>query len=464
MNNIILIGWPQNPWSFEATVFPAWSTFSTQPQELKQGLLYVVRCSPHLADFSSQLATLALNHGQIILVGVESYSPLELIKVTNAYPVVAMLESTEMARAEDLLNAILLTRRLEEQAQTHQQLLREEEFRQEKQYETLLFNLKEQQKQISDIQNRLINGLQQEKLLHDTLLILMTSQGMAEIELRLEEALVPLLGPLHIRLLLHDGSSHPHTWAEPAIAFELHEQEVSLGRMIVNPTGGQNFDRRDLKILDNISEAVALHIPRFLAFEANALLETEWRATFDAILDPVLLVTENYKVIEANRSARERALKNGSAQQAPCYQMMFGRSHPCNFCGFGARANVEPSASNPQEQWEMSSHELRSKKNKEKIYVHLYRNKFSQLELERKLSEFARQAEVGIFKASLAHELNNPIGGLLTLAQLQKMDLIAGHPLLPLVEEIEKQALLCRDLIQDLLQRTRNAPTPTKFV
>ncbi|MEY4615404.1 MAG: hypothetical protein RJB66_364 [Pseudomonadota bacterium] len=462
MNEIILIGWNEKPWSFEATLFNNVEAFLGHNKNDDSRCIFIVKCPSEIDQLKSVLVTLSSKHEPILLIGIEHYATLDLVKISSQYPVVAMLNSSDWERTEDLLNALLLTRRLEEQELAHQKLLREEEFRQEKQYEQLLLNLREQQSLITEIQNRLLNGLQQEKLLHDTLLIIMTSQGIGEIELRLEETLAPLLGPLHLRLILHDGSSHPQSWANPSIAFELHEQEQSLGRMIVTPTGGQNFERKELLILENISEAIALHIPRFLAFEANALLETEWRATFDAILDPVLLVNGSYMVVEANKSARDRAEKNKTSTSKPCYEVMFGRSHPCIFCRFGTKSNLEPKSSAPAEQWEMSSHELRIKKSAEKIYVHLYRNKFSQIELETRISDFAKNAEVGIFKSSLAHELNNPIGGLLTLAQLQKMDLIAGHPLLPLVEEIEKQALLCRDLILDLLQRARNAPTPTK--
>ncbi len=463
MNEIAIIGWSKKPWNFDASHFPHRDQFRKQTENKKAFPLYIIQCPDKIQELTSFLEALPLHQGshQIILVESEKYDTLTLLELTQRFPVVSLLTTEDESRVEDLLNAILLTQRLEEQQKTHQKLLREEESRQEKQYQNLLQELSEQQKQIAEIQNRLISGLQQEKLLHDTLLIIMTSQGIAEIELRVQEILIPLLGPIHLRILLHQGASHPQSWAPPAISFELHEQEQTLGRFIVHPLENQSFNRRDLKLLENISEAIALHIPRFLAFEANASLETEWRATFDAISDPLILVTENYKVIEANRAARSRLPSSGHLGD-PCYTLMFGRTQPCEFCRWGRKSNIEEHSAKPGELWEMSSHELRSKTSKQKIYVHLYRNKFDQIALEQKISSFAQSAEVGIFKASLAHELNNPIGGLLTLAQLQKMDLKVDHPLYDLVSEIETQALLCRDLIQDLLQRARNYSSEKK--
>lgn len=471
MNEIAIIGWSKNPWNFEASCFLDLNQFIDSIEKethqrsdsgRRDYFLAILLCHRPIGELIVQLEKLDWDKRQLILVMREPLQALDLVHLTQSLPVVAVVNDQEQSRVEDLFNAIVLTRRIEEQAQTHRRLLHEEESRQEKQYEKLLAELKDQQRQINDIQQRLINSLQREKLLHDTLIIIMTSQGIGEIELRLEETLLPVLGPVHLRILLHEGATHPQTWTAPAISFELHEQDKALGRLVITPIETQNFERRELKILENISEAVALHIPRFLAFEANANLETEWRTTFDSISDPLLLVNEDYKVVDANKAARSRMTKHPASSQAPCYQLLFERSQPCEFCRFGQKSNLEAQPQKPGEQWEMSSHELRSKKSKQKIFVHLYRNKYEQLELEKKITAFAQEAEVGIFKASLAHELNNPIGGLLTLAQLQKMDLVEGHPLFPLIAEIEKQAFLCRDLIQDLLQKARNVPVSTR--
>jgi PAS domain-containing protein len=456
MNEIAIIGWTKKYWNFEASHFSSIDQFKSLSLEKQTFPLYIIQCPSNADELTQLLEALPLRQGhhQIILVGIENYPVLTLAHWTRHYPIVSLLNSKEQTRVDDLLNALLLTQRLEEQEQTHQKLLREEESRQEKQYQEMLTELTEQQKQITELQARLLSGLQQEKILHDTLLIIATSQGLGEIETRLQEALIALLGPVHLRVLLHQGATHPQSWAPPAISFELHEHDQALGRFIVHPLEGQSFNRRDMKLLENISEAVALHIPRFIAFEANAALETEWRTTFDAISDPLILVTEDYRIIEANKAARSR-MGNVSAFGEPCYRLMFGRASPCEFCRWGRKSNIEESPSKPGEHWEMSSHDLQSKGRKQKIYVHLYRNKFDQLELENKISTVAQAAEVGIFKASLAHELNNPVGGLLTLAQLQKMDLPVDHPLYELVQDIESQALLCRDIILNLLQKTR---------
>jgi two-component system NtrC family sensor kinase len=455
MNEIAIIGWTKNPWNFEAQLFPNFQDFLKHCDADNSYSLYILQCPADIDELRSQLQQLpkpSRLRAQIVLVGTDSFPAAALTDCANDYPVVSMHSKKDKDRVADLLNAILLTQRLEEQSMIYNQLRQEEESRQERQYQSLLNELSQQQQQISEIQTRLLTSLQQEKILHDTVLIIMTSQGLAEIELRLQETLAPIMGPLHIRIILHQGSTHPQTFAPPAMAFPLHEQETAIGNFVAHPLENRSFNRRDLKILENISEAVALHIPRFLAFEANTALENEWRSTFDAISDPLILVSESYQVIEANKAAKFR-MRQEPPFSEPCFRLMFQRETPCEFCHWGSRSSTQAIPIATGEQWELSSHQLKG--HSQKIYVHLYRNKFDQIQLEKKITTYAQAAEVGVFRASLAHELNNPIGGLLTLAQLQKMDLPVDHPLYNSMAQIERLAFECRDLIQQLLQKAR---------
>lgn len=462
MNRLALVGWSKNPWDFEADLFISPEDFRLDYEQSKSYDLMIISIGEDLSETDAFLEYLFVNKisQNLLLVQTHKLEPVAVIPWLHRYPIISLIRSDELSRVEDLVNALLLTKRLTEQAEIHQSLLQQESEQQEFHYQKMLLELAEQQKKIDEIQSRLVFNLQQEKILHETLFIIMTSHGIADIELQLQEVLSPLLGKAHLRILLHFGAVHPLAWSPPAVGFDLYEEEKTIGQMIVTPLEQQTWTKRVLKLIENISEAVALHVPRFLAFEANIALELEWRSTFDAISDPLIVVSDTYSIVDANHAAKKR-MPEGDLKMAPCFQLLFGRSSPCDFCHFGVKSNLESKSRMARELWEMSSHALSRrdflwKDHNQKLFIHLYRNKFEQKEMEEKLKEFSRAAEVGIFKASLAHELNNPIGGLLTLAQLQKMDLTSDHPLFPLVQEIERQAFACRDLIQNLLQKTRS--------
>jgi signal transduction histidine kinase len=64
-------------------------------------------------------------------------------------------------------------------------------------------------------------------------------------------------------------------------------------------------------------------------------------------------------------------------------------------------------------------------------------------------------AALGELGAGVAHEINNPLSGVLGIAQLVIADLPAGHPVRPLMQDVEAQALRIRQIVQNLLRFTQ---------
>jgi signal transduction histidine kinase len=61
-------------------------------------------------------------------------------------------------------------------------------------------------------------------------------------------------------------------------------------------------------------------------------------------------------------------------------------------------------------------------------------------------------AALGELGAGVAHEINNPLAGVLGIAQLVLADLPDGHPVRPLIQDVEAQALRIRQIVQNLLR------------
>lgn len=66
-----------------------------------------------------------------------------------------------------------------------------------------------------------------------------------------------------------------------------------------------------------------------------------------------------------------------------------------------------------------------------------------------------RLASLGQLAAGVAHEINNPLGGILTFASLVLEEVPQDSPLRPDVEEIVAQADRCRRIVQELLEFSR---------
>ncbi len=76
-----------------------------------------------------------------------------------------------------------------------------------------------------------------------------------------------------------------------------------------------------------------------------------------------------------------------------------------------------------------------------------------------RLVEAARFAAVGELGAGLAHELNNPLAGLLGMAQVIRAQTPADGPIAPLLRALEEQGRRCAEIVR-ALQRLSASPDP----
>jgi two-component system NtrC family sensor kinase len=81
--------------------------------------------------------------------------------------------------------------------------------------------------------------------------------------------------------------------------------------------------------------------------------------------------------------------------------------------------------------------------------------------MQARVAQSERLASLGMLAAGVAHEINNPLGGIYALSGLTLEDMPAGDPNRENLEEVLRQTGRCRDIVRGLLEFARHSEVNT---
>jgi hypothetical protein len=290
-------------------------------------------------------------------------------------------------------------------------------------------------------------------LLRQSLWIIHRSENLKEVE----ELLLDLLRePFHLKsieIVISGARSEKIFPGQTTLKLTLQSEHSDIATLWVNKKDDSLFSPEEKDFFNRLAEALELAISRIKVVEELAELEQQWQRSFDAISDPVVLTSENFDIIQTNSAAKNWITTNHAEKSLTCYSALFGRSSPCSECTRNQK--FELTCLKEGEIFEVSSHRIHKFNNTSfPIYIHLYRNVTHIKQMEKSLVEQSSQLALGTLSSSIAHELNNPVGGILTLSQLMKMDFDISTKEYEVFTLIEKKALECKEVIETLLEFT----------
>ncbi len=159
-----------------------------------------------------------------------------------------------------------------------------------------------------------------------------------------------------------------------------------------------------------------------LAQRSAALVRAaqEWRASFDAIGDPMaILKTSGCEVVRANAAfARAAGVSVSNLAGLRCADHAYG-SLPCpSRCAMPANGAAEREATFGDRTWLVRS--FPSEDGDSQVLV--FKDVTDEREVSRRLFHAEKMSAVGQLAGGVAHEINNPLGGILAFAQLMSRD------------------------------------------
>ncbi len=184
-----------------------------------------------------------------------------------------------------------------------------------------------------------------------------------------------------------------------------------------------------------------------------------WEATFDAISDPVLIISKDFTIKRANLAAA-RAAKTSIEDliERPCYEIFAKQESICLECPVQLHetkikqekkiVHIFPDG----REYIASAYPIKDKSGEGLgLYVLQYQDVTEIRKLEAQLIQKEKMAAIGLFTSGLAHDINNPIAGILAFAQLAKEATPTESEIYSDLNEIENAANRCKKIVEDLL-------------
>lgn len=417
----------------------------------------------------SQFYHQVLDHNpaaQWIAVVPKDFAPDQLADINELYPLFRVITSYQEPDIEAHLFSALEEVNRQQQDKNLEKLIREQKEKLVRLQTDLELRVEKRTKFLTEARRKLYLTNVRIESLKNALMAVHKAGSLVEIEKLLNESMASTVQTSWIRIFFAPQDNLFSEQVETKLNFTqqrvpLFREHERIGSIFFMRAPDRPFLRDEVDFLNRVAEAVSLALGRIQKLEESEELKKQWEATFNAVADPVAIIDDNYDVIQANSAITLR--KPGTVVGKKCFEVLFNRQSPCENCQRGKNFRLKNRGQIGQEDQETTfdvySQSMALDPQKPPVFVNIYHDITQKLRLEKQLLETAKLAELGTIGSSIAHELNNPLGGILSFTQLIKMDLPKDHPLYPDILEMEAGALRCKEIIQNLLGFTRNPNT-----
>lgn len=215
------------------------------------------------------------------------------------------------------------------------------------------------------------------------------------------------------------------------------------------------FSGEDGLFFELAHPALKFAIDKIHSLRKANIASEEWSATFDAIHDPVTVVSDQFNILKANSAfatlvgAEAEKLKNRT-----CHILLAKSLLPCHGCAslrntnrpYGSKIRAKKKRTLAQWSYQMSL-------DTETYFIQFYRDISKEQQLSADLAQSEKMRSLGRLLKAVSHQIYNPVAAVLSTAQVilqypEEYGFEESH--LEEIREIEKAARRATEIINEL--------------
>ncbi|MBK9324019.1 MAG: PAS domain-containing sensor histidine kinase [Bdellovibrionaceae bacterium] len=255
-----------------------------------------------------------------------------------------------------------------------------------------------------------------------------------------------LIFPLELKLIVQLAEGK----AEAVLCFEssLAEKELNVFMEYINDRIGP----------------LSMALDRVLLENQLSVFSYRWEKTFDSMKDPIAIVDMDYEIVRSNK----KFVDNFPASPK-CFESFSGKKSICQGCP-ASRAFIEKVPKTGQIKvmdriYQVYSYPILAENGgRVTNVVNQYVDITESQDLYLKVLQSEKMGAIGKLAGHIAHELNNPLTGLRSLAQVLIKESTPGESLYSDLVEIEKASSRSQKIIKNLLEFSASESQPLTFI
>ncbi len=229
------------------------------------------------------------------------------------------------------------------------------------------------------------------------------------------------------------------------IAFPLPRFENGpLTSLVIEKVGAKVMGTFESAVIKKYTQALGISLERLRLEETNRISALRWEKVFDGSEDPVAIVTDSFDVVRSNQAFE---IQPGAGK---CYQVWAQRQTPCLNCTL---ANSAPSAEiqKGDRLFQVVKSVLPAQAlTDSRIFLHRYVDVTEKRQEHIRFIQNEKLSSIGQIAEHLAHEIYNPLAGIIALVQILLMDPQHPESVRRDLEEIQKAAVRAQKVIENL--------------